>query len=347
MSETRIRHGGNLDEARQLFPEAPEPWVDLSTGINPVPYPLPELPPSLLERLPSPSTHFDLESAAAEAYGAADAATVVAAPGTQVLISLLPFLRSHSQVAVLAPTYAEHGQAWRKAGHEVADVSSFEDATDSDVCVLVNPNNPDGRLIRRQMLLSLAESLHRRGGWLVIDEAFADFDAGETLIPLLPENAIILRSFGKTYGLAGLRLGFAVAAKSTATKLRTALGPWAVSGPAIEVGRRALRDAEWRVAAERARSADAQRLDALLASVVDKAPRGTTLYRLIESRYGPELFSHLGRHGIWVRRFDYDPKLLRFGLPGPDWAWSRLNNALVGFSGNWPQPVETKGLLTH
>jgi cobalamin biosynthetic protein CobC len=214
------------------------------------------------------------------------------------------------------------------------EVASFGSAGDADVCVLVNPNNPDGRLLGRQMMIGLARTLHQRGGWLIIDEAFADFDTDETLVPFLPENAIILRSFGKTYGLAGLRLGFAVAAKRIAKKLRMALGPWAVSGPAIEIGQRALRDYDWRIAAERARGADAQRLNALLVSVADKSPSGTTLYRLMESRYGPELFSHLGRYGIWVRRFDHDPRLLRFGLPGPEWAWLRLRTALIAFSGS-------------
>jgi cobalamin biosynthesis protein CobC len=168
---------------------------------------------------------------------------------------------------------------------------------------------------------------------LIVDEAFADFDSSETLVPFLPDNAIVLRSFGKTYRLAGVRLGFAIAAKSAAAKLRIALGPWAVSGPAIEIGRRALRDYDWRDATERARRADAQRLDALLASVSDKPPTGTTLYRLIGSRYGPEVLSQLGRDGIQVRRFLHDSRLIRAGLPAPEWAWLRLQSALTGFPG--------------
>src|SRR5215213_10072810 len=118
--EARIWHGGDLDEARRLFPEAPEPWIDLSTGINPVPYLVPEFTPSLFERLPSPGALADLEAAAAEAYGVGGDAGVVAAPGTQILISVLPHLRPRSRVGVLGPTYVEHARAWAKAGHVVS-----------------------------------------------------------------------------------------------------------------------------------------------------------------------------------------------------------------------------------
>src|SRR3712207_418873 len=175
MSEARTWHGGDLGEARRLFPQAPEPWIDLSTGINPIAYPVPPLPASLFTRLPSPADHRDLEAAAAEAYGAADPGMVVAAPGTQVLISLLPHLRPRSRVAVLGPTYAEHAHSWRKAGHDVFEIPSLDRVAGADVAVVVNPNNPDGRLLDREPLLRLAEDLRARDGWLVVDEAFADF----------------------------------------------------------------------------------------------------------------------------------------------------------------------------
>lgn len=292
---------------------------------------MPSLPASLFERLPSPADHKDLEAAAAEAYGAADPTTLVAAPGTQILISLLPALWPRSRVAILGPTYAEHARAWRGAGHDVAEIGSTDGIGEADIVVVVNPNNPDGRTLRRDTLLEQAERLRRHGGWLVVDEAFADFDGDETLVPVLPENAIVLRSFGKTYGLAGVRLGFAVAAPGIAETLRGALGPWSVSGPAMEIGRRALRDRAWRRTALEARAQDARRLDALLAPHADQAIVGTTLYRLMDSRRAPDLFAHLGRHGIWVRRFQFDPRLLRFGLPGAEEAWQRLGNAMADF----------------
>ncbi len=328
MSETQIWHGGDLDEAVRLFPDAPQPWIDLSTGINPIPYPMPPLPPSLFERLPSPEAHKDLERAASEAYGAADAGMVVAAPGTQVLISLLPALWQNSHVAVLGPTYAEHARAWRVAGHKVVECETPGQVRDANILIVVNPNNPDGRTVSRQDLVAMASRLRERGGWLIVDEAFADFDADKTLVPHLPDNVIVLRSFGKTYGLAGVRLGFSISGIDMADRLKAMLGPWVVSGPAIEVGGHALRDRTWLAAAQKARAVDARRLDMILASFAEAAPKGTTLYRLIETRQAPDLFTHLGRSGIWVRRFEYNSRLLRFGLPGSEAAWERLEGAI-------------------
>jgi cobalamin biosynthetic protein CobC len=331
MSEIQIWHGGDLGEAERLFPDAPRPWIDLSTGINPIPYPMPPLPPSLFERLPSPEAHKDLERAAAEAYQAADPGMVVAAPGTQVLISVLPALWQRSRVAVLGPTYAEHARAWRMAGHGVVECASPEQALDTDILIVVNPNNPDGQTFAAQDLVAMCDHLRERSGWLIVDEAFADFDADETLVPQLPDNAIVLRSFGKTYGLAGIRLGFSISGTGMAEKLRMMLGPWAVSGPAVEVGQKALRDRDWLAAAQKARSADAIRLGAILTPVAETAPKGTTLYRFIESEYAPDLFTHLGHCGIWVRRFEYNRRILRFGLPGSEAAWLRLEEAVAAY----------------
>jgi cobalamin biosynthetic protein CobC len=325
----RLWHGGDLDEARRLFPGAPKPWIDLSTGINPAPYPLPDLLPSAFERLPAAADLAALETAAARAYGAADPACVVAAPGTQMLIELLPRLRPAGRVAVIGPTYAEHVQSWRKNGHAVIETAGIEPG--ADVTVLCNPNNPDGRIWPRHRLLEAAESLRGRGGWLVVDEAFIDLEPVDSLIPLLPPGVIVLRSFGKTYGLAGLRLGFAVAGPDLARKLRAALGPWPVSGPAIAIARRALADQAWREAAAAARADDARRLDHLLASLGEIAG-GTRLFRLFEGACAPALFDHLGRHGVWVRRFQGHADRLRFGLPGSDAEWTRLADVIATFN---------------
>lgn len=330
MTGERIWHGGDLGEARRLFPDAPAPWIDLSTGINPIAYPVPALPASAFTRLPEPADHAALEEAAARAYGVADAAQVIAAPGTQVLISLLPFLVGAREVAVVTPTYGEHARSWRAAGARVREVSGPEAAGAADVLVLVSPNNPDGRVWPRAAVRDLAGGRAARGGLLVVDEAFADFDAAESCAADLPEGALVLRSFGKTYGLAGIRLGFALARGDLAARLRAALGPWAVSGPALAVGRAALDDAAWLATAARAREADAARLDALLAPLAEGRVCGTTLFRTIETDRAPEIFAALGRAGIWVRRFQDDPRRLRFGLPGDAEAWARVERAMAG-----------------
>lgn len=329
MEGETIWHGGSLGAARRLFPDAREPWIDLSTGINPFPYPVPVLAQDAWTRLPEPGAQAALERIAQSAYCAGQGARVLAAPGTQILIGLLPALSSARRVAILGPTYAEHAAAWKAAGHRIAEVGDLAQARGADIVVLVNPNNPDGRLVPPAELAAFARA---HAGLVVVDEAFADLEEGASLCPDLPGNAIVLRSFGKTYGLAGLRLGFAIGSPgeggALVERMRTLMGPWAVSGPACAIGAAALADRDWRAATASARAADAARLDALLAPHACTPMRGTRLYRLLESAHAPDLFARLGRAGIYVRRFQHDPRLLRFGLPDGEGAFARLEEAL-------------------
>ena len=237
-----IAHGGDLGALRLAFPDAPDPWLDLSTGINPVPYPVPPVEASAWTRLPEAAEVQALRAAAAAAYGAPDAAHVVPAPGTQILIETLPRLLAPTRVAVLGPTYAEHAAAWARAGHTVAEIAELAEAGEARVVVVVDPNNPDGRTHPLAARRALAGALGARGGLLVADEAFADLEPGHSLCPHAAPGLVVLRSFGKTYGLAGLRLGFAVADPGTAARIAAALGPWAVSGPALAIGTAALSD---------------------------------------------------------------------------------------------------------
>ncbi len=328
-----IAHGGRLGEARLLFPGAPEPWLDLSTGINPHSYPLPPLAPACFTRLPEPEEVEALQSVAAGAYGAEDRGMVVAAPGTQLLIDLLPRLWPSGSVAVLGPTYAEHARAWSRMGASVESVMAFEALPGgASVAVMCNPNNPDGRYVRSDRLLALADAMARRGGLFVVDEAFVDFERDDlSLVSALPHPAlIILRSFGKTYGLAGLRLGFALASPERATMIREALGPWAVSGPAIVVGQTALRDETWLAATGERLAQGARMLDACLSDNGLRVLGGTRLFRLAGAEDAQTIFAKLGRAGIFVRRFAEQPTWLRFGQPGGAAQMERLRAALRG-----------------
>jgi cobalamin biosynthetic protein CobC len=325
-----VAHGGDLDAARRQFPSAPEPWVDLSTGINPVPYPLPPLPPESWQRLPERAEMNRLAVTAARAFDAANAGMVVAGPGTQALIGLLPRLRAQSRLAILGPTYAEHEICWRREGHHVLVVPHLQAAASADVVVIVNPNNPTGRLVDRVTLRHLAADLDRRGGLLVVDEAFIDvIDSGASLVPALPSATVVLRSFGKTFGLAGLRLGFAIAELPLARRIGDFLGPWAVSGPAIAIAERALADPAWLLAARRRLAEDAARLDALLRHAGCAIVGGTPLFRLAAHPSAQRVYETLGAHGIHVRRFAENRSWLRFGLPGSEPAWLRLAHALA------------------
>jgi cobalamin biosynthetic protein CobC len=261
-------------------------------------------------------------------------AGIVAAPGTQILIDLLPLalpdLVRAGPVAVLGPTYAEHAQAWRKAGADVVEAVTLDDAAKAASLVLVNPNNPDGRCLPAGELAALAARCAGRGGMLIVDEAFCDFTPDASLLPALAEATLVLRSFGKTYGLAGVRLGFAIGEAGPVAALQAAMGPWAVAGPALAIGAQALADGQWRAQAGATRAADAGRLDGLLAPL-GRIVGGTTLFRLLATPAAPALFAHLGRHGIYIRRFQNDATWLRFGLPGDAAGWERLEAALSRF----------------
>jgi cobalamin biosynthetic protein CobC len=312
-------HGGDLGEVTRRYPDAPTPWIDLSTGINPVPYPIADVPSEAWSRLPSRAAEQALLDAAAARYGVRNPATIVAGPGTQALIQLLPRLVPRSRVAIVGPTYEEHEACWARHGHEVRIALSLQDA---DVVVVVNPNNPSGRV------LSPAE-LRRIKGLLIVDEAFIDFLPAETSLAAdLPARAVVLRSFGKTYGLAGVRLGFAIAPPDLANRLRQELGPWAVSGPALEIGRRALADGAWLDAARHRLLKDGARLDGLLRQAGFEIVGGTVLFRLARHPEADAFVQRFGRQGIHVRAFAAEPDQLRFGLPADDAAFGRLAAAL-------------------
>jgi cobalamin biosynthetic protein CobC len=140
---------------------------------------------------------------------------------------------------------------------------------------------------------------------------------------------VVLRSLSKSYGLGGLRLGFALASPDIAASIRAALGPWPVSGPAIATGTAALSDQAWREAAKARLKGDVARLDGLLQGAGLKVVGGTRLFRLAETPHASALFERLGRAGILVRQFDYARDWLRFGIPGGEDHWRRLAAALA------------------
>jgi cobalamin biosynthetic protein CobC len=327
--EPALLHGGNLDAARRLFPGAPEPFIDLSTGINPHSYPVPQLPAELFTRLPEPVETARLTAVAAKAYGAPSPGCVTAGPGTQILLVPVAALVPPGKAAVLGPTYGEFSRAAALAGHDVSEVHDLSELRAADLAVVVSPNNPDGRVFGRRELLDMLDARQYRG-LVVVDEAFMDAGSeGASLCDAVERGGLaVLRSFGKFFGLAGVRLGFAVTAPATAERLAATLGPWAVSGPAIAIGQAALADAAWIGTMRKRLEDDARRLDVVLNAAGMKIVGGTSLFRLARTAEADRLFGHLGRAGIGVRRFPEHPDWLRFGLPGSDAAWNRLRAAL-------------------
>jgi len=327
-----MKHGGDLTEAMARYGGSPRMWLDLSTGVNPWSWPIPvHLPADIWQRLPSRADQEALIAAAREAYAIPAGAGIVAAAGTQSLIQWLPQLASGGPVAIVEPTYNEHAPAWRIAGHDVIARADLDDLPPAvRHVVLVNPNNPDGRVMSRAALAHIAALVKERGGWLVVDEAFADVEPETSVIELSADwPVVVLRSFGKFYGLAGLRLGFAVAPPQIARQIALALGPWACSGPALSIGTAALRDREW---ADRARIAiqqQARKLDDVLAGAGFAIVGGTGLFRLARRADAGTVHAALAARHIWCRRFDWADDLLRFGLPPDDRDLERLAAALA------------------
>ncbi|WP_372836709.1 aminotransferase class I/II-fold pyridoxal phosphate-dependent enzyme, partial [Puniceibacterium confluentis] len=267
-----------------------------------------------------------LERAAAQRY--ATNLEVVATAGAQAAIQLVPLLRAPGQAAVLTPTYNEHAAALRAAGWQVTDCRDIAGLGGSDLAVVVNPNNPDGQRHAPQALRQLAD----RVGVLVVDESFVDPDPGLSVASLagpVPANLIVLRSFGKFYGLAGLRLGFALCAPGMATQLRDRIGPWPVSGLAVTVAVRALQDTGWAQRTTTRLRADATRLDALAQAAGWQVVGGTPLFRTYHTPDAGEAQATLAGQRIWSRIFPYSRHWIRLGLPADASGWSRLASALT------------------
>ena len=317
-----LGHGGRLGAARTAWPDAPTPWLDLSTGINPCPYPLPAFAPEAWSRLPDPSALAALEQSAGKAFGVEDPARVVAAAGSEALIRLLPRLLGDGRVAIAEPTYGGHADAWRAAGAVVTP--------DARTRVVVNPNNPDGRTFTSDQILALP------GAPLIVDEAFIDAEPALSVASLAGapghERLIVLRSFGKFHGLAGVRLGFLIAEPGLAAQVRAAVGDWPISGPALSVGLAAYADADWARHTRLRLAEDAAKLDALLRLAGFEGVGGTTLFRLTRAADAPRRFETLARLGILTRPFAWDETLIRFGLPGAPAEWLRLILALEQLS---------------
>lgn len=321
-----LEHGGRLLRAVKQYGIAREQWLDLSSGIAPWPYPIPEIPVQAWARLPE--TDDGLEQAARDYYGVRQ---ILPVAGSQAAIQSLPQLRGRSVVGVLSPCYAEHAHAWQRAGHEVRELSeeALEQGLDSlDVVVLVNPNNPTGRLLPRERLLQWHARLAKRDGWLVVDEAFMDNTPGQSIAALAERpGLIVLRSFGKFFGLAGVRLGFVIAQAQRLEQLAERLGPWSISGPTRVLGQACLLDQRAHQRQTLRCAAASQRLAALLAQVGLSPAGGCDLFQYVRSERAAHLHEFLARRGILVRLFSA-PAALRLGLPERDEDFVRLGQAL-------------------
>ncbi len=320
MSDAFRWHGGRLADAQARYGSA-EPWIDLSTGINPVPWPDASRIAVDWTALPDPSALAELEAAAAAHFGLPPA-HVCAVPGSEIGLRMVGSLLDRP-ACYLTPGYRTHGEAFAQA----KPVRDPEEAPPSSVLLIANPNNPDGRVFARKQLLAWTERMQ----WLVVDEAFADCMPGGSIAPHVGEGRqlIVLRSFGKFFGLAGLRLGFLLGPTPIVAACRRMLGDWPVSAAAIAFGTAAYRDRAWINATIAALGERTKELDALLARHDLEARGGCPLFRLVERDDAAQLFERLARRAILTRPFEAEPTWLRFGLPADADAMERLDRALA------------------
>ncbi|SHI47985.1 L-threonine O-3-phosphate decarboxylase [Shimia gijangensis] len=305
-------HGGGLDAAIARWGGARRDWVDLSTGINPVSYPLADFPHYSWTSLPDRNAQTDLLSSARHFWNVPDDAAILAAPGASALIARIPALTDAGRVDIPTPTYNEHAAAFVAQGWALSDQSP-------EARVLVHPNNPTGKLWNEADLTAPLT---------VVDESFCDVTPDASLVHTASESGrIILKSFGKFWGLAGIRLGFAIAHPDTISRLSDLSGPWAVSGPALHLGAKALQDRTWADATRQRLTEDAARLDALIAEKGGKLAGGTSLFRLYSVDNATSWQNQLAQHHVWSRIFPYSKTFLRLGLPAPD-QWAHLEQAL-------------------
>ncbi|MFT7370463.1 MAG: cobalamin biosynthetic protein CobC [Octadecabacter sp.] len=310
MNKTRD-HGGGLDAAILTFGGTRSDWLDLSTGINPVAYPIGEISTDAWTALPDYTAMEKLLTAARHFWNVPDGAEIVAAGGVSALIAAMPIVFAGARVTIPTPTYNEHAAAFIAHDWKVQQVGP------SDVHVLVHPNNPDGKIWQAKDVRGPA----------IIDESFCDVMPKESLIAKADlTNCIVLKSFGKFWGLAGVRLGFAICSPALAQRLRDYLGPWAVSGPALEVGAQALTDMVWANATRKRLAADVAQLDKVVGLPV---VGGTDLFRLYEVANAAAAQEYLASGHVWSRIFPYSTTWLRLGLPHPD-RWDQLDLSIAG-----------------
>jgi cobalamin biosynthetic protein CobC len=319
-----LEHGGRLRQFAVRYQRPEADWLDLSTGINPNGWPVPELPASVWQRLPE---NDDNLLKAAQAYYEADA--LLAVPGSQAAIQQLPYLRDTSRVGILSPAYAEHAYCWQQAGHDVQSVNPEHiDLTNFDVLIVVNPNNPTGQKISKTQLLDWHQQLQEQGGWLIVDEAFIDSTPQNSLLTHCPqEGLIVLRSLGKFFGLAGLRLGFVSGPTALLEKLEKTLGPWPIAHASRYIATLALQDSAWQLQSCKQLKQSSLRLATLLAKHELQPDGGSDLFQWVKTDKSESVHHQLAEQGILTRLFN-EPASLRFGLPGTEKDWQRLQTAL-------------------
>lgn len=344
---TGLSHGGNVLAMAEKYNISPSQWLDLSTGLNPNGWSVPDIPGYVWQALPQEED--GLQEVACQYYGC-DYCLPVA--GSQAAIETLPTLRNLSRVGIISPTYAEHEYAWRKSGHHVSriDINRVDDElAQLDVLVVINPNNPTGHQVPVETLLTWHQQLSKKGGWLIVDEAFMDVTPERSIIKSgIRPGLIVLRSLGKFFGLAGVRCGFVITEQELLSLVADKIGPWSVTGPSRYVAIQALKDKDWQHKTRIDLNLQGHRLASLLQEQGFTIDGGSALFQWVKHQRANEIFDALAKQGILLRLFPEEITTvtsLRFGLPQSEQQWCRLENALNNISGELIK--DNKEKITH
>ena len=307
-----LEHGGDLDKAINCYGGEKYQWIDLSTGINPEPYPIPRLEISDWKNLPTLTEIQSLEKIIKSKLQTSS--EIVLVPGAQSAINFLPFLLKKKKVKILSPTYNEYQFCFQNAGWDVHFCKKFNQLFDSEVVIIVNPNNPDGKIYDVKDLIKLSKSVEQ----LIVDESFIDSSLCKSVISGIDSdtsNIIVIRSFGKFFGLAGMRLGFIISNSKINKKFKNSLGPWPISKMAIKIASKAFQDETWIKKTKIKLVATVKLMDRLMDVVNWKTIGGTNLFRLYSTPNSDLAQKLLAEQYIWSRKFSYSKKWLRLGIP--------------------------------
>lgn len=332
-------HGGQLQQVAEQYKIPPADWLDLSTGISPISYPIPKIPLSAWQQLPQQSP--ELITAAKQYY---QCSQLVVTNGSQAIIKALPELYRQQNIAgkdVYLPArgYKEHAHAWRIAGYKLhfyqESLPVIKELQPNSVLVIINPNNPTGKVFERDVISQYQTRLKQLNGLLVIDEAFIDVMPNQSLCHQVNDSHIIvLRSFGKFFGLAGIRIGFLIAGSYWCTKFKAILGPWQVNGPAQIIAEQALNNREWHK--EQCKKLNTLRMhqEALLwqtfTNKLVKAIQGCDLFLTLsfhKSDSANKLYHLLCQQGVYCRLAD-EQDTLRFGIATQE-SLTRIEKACI------------------
>lgn len=262
-------HGGNVYAAARRLGRTVDQLIDFSASINPL-GPAPGAVQAIrrarsLEHYPDPDC-WALRQALAS-HWRCSSNQIVIGNGSTELIHLLPEALQLRHLLVIGPTFSEYAHAMERFGGRVSMVlaeradgyapplaraieamrvnkAKPKGAAPIDAVVLCNPNSPTGQACSVQEVKHLARIVQRRRIRLILDETFADYCEERSILPMTNkiENAIVLRSFTKFFGLPGLRIGYLVTKADIAQRIRARQLPWSVNALAQEAALAALSD---------------------------------------------------------------------------------------------------------